>query len=187
VPIFKGNVREGRRAANGWHIRVMPQAHSDRADSPRGICVAVKISIGSYQMFTSRCDCDITGTVITETSVDDFTITVNWLTIDGALATRTRRAASLVASTRMWSTCLPRRSRSKSSRSLNLAGRRWLLKPRAVRTAINPLLTTRDPNSQFVIRARGAWPAVTRGGLTLLSFGLCLTGECSDQPAGSNG
>ena len=70
----------------------------------------------------------------------------------------------------------------RSNSPFKVAAKICDVKSQAVRTAI-----TRDPNSQFVIRARGAWPAVTRGGLTLLSFGLCLTGECSDQPAGSNG
>src|SRR5260370_37312052 len=41
-------------------------------------------------MFTSRCDCDMrSGTVIPDTSVEDLTITVNWLTIDGAVASTT--------------------------------------------------------------------------------------------------
>ena len=52
--------------------------------------VAVRISIGSYHTFTNFCDCDIrSGTVMTEINVDDFTITVNWLMIDGAVASKT--------------------------------------------------------------------------------------------------
>ena len=52
--------------------------------------MAVRISIGSYQTFTRRCDSDIrSGTVITETRVEDFTITVNWLTMEGAEASAT--------------------------------------------------------------------------------------------------
>src|SRR5581483_1930302 len=47
--------------------------------------VAVRISIGSYEMFTIFCDWNMRSwTVITETSADDFTITVNWFTMDGA-------------------------------------------------------------------------------------------------------
>src|SRR5215218_10525548 len=47
--------------------------------------VAVSTSIGSYQTFTIFWLWNIrSGTVMTETSVEDFTTTVNWLTSEGA-------------------------------------------------------------------------------------------------------
>ena len=40
--------------------------------------VAVRISMGSYQMFTIFCDWNMRScTVMTDTSVEDFTMTVN--------------------------------------------------------------------------------------------------------------